>query len=195
MNIKERLALAYRRENERFGDIYDECQKQGCDLDFLKAFANRIWMYPVLQTRCFIDSKAREQLDRFRKRKIDTLEQWKIYLSTLTKLRPNEDKAGEWEESIAVIDYYKETGKYKDSEPFGFWLIRAGENEYTDILIEQNGEDSKIISFLDSMHESITNKAKGNEEAISNIRDELIKNGFSKQVKQCDEEFVSRYKP
>ncbi len=191
MNIKERLVLAQKHEYERFGDVYTECVNKGCDLDFIKSFSNRIWLNPVLQTKCFIDHKARGKLDYSKERKVNKFEQWKIYLSTLIRLRPNEDKINEWKESLAIINYYEETGRFKDSAPFGFWILGAGENGYIDILIEQNGENSKVINYLDN----IEGNYKGDEKRIIKIRNELLNNGFSEQIMKCDKEFIKRYKP
>lgn len=195
MNIKERLVLSQKHEREKFGDIYTECVNKGCDLNFIKSFSNRIWFNPVLQTKCFIDHKARGKLDYFKERKVNKFEQWKIYLSTLIKLRPNDDKINEWKESLAVINYYEETGRFKDSAPFGFWIFGAGENEYTDILIKQNGENSKVINYLDNIYEAIEKNCKGTEKRIIEIRNKLANNGFSEQIMKCDKEFIKRYKP
>lgn len=48
------------QENDRVGDIYHECVKRGCTLEFVKAFDTRIWLYPALQTQAFLGMAARD---------------------------------------------------------------------------------------------------------------------------------------
>ena len=190
--IEQRCQQSKERELQRFGDIYDECENNGCDLDFIKTFSTRMWFHPIAQTKCFVVHKAMGKLDQFRKRTPNSLEQWKIYLSVLIKLRPFHDKAAEWKESLEIIDYYEKTGKFKDSEPWGFWMAYIGENDYIDILFEQNGEDSEIIEALDREYDQIEKGCIGSEARISAIRMFLKEKGYSAEVERCDKEFIHK---
>lgn len=191
-NLKEFQNKIREQEKQSVGDIYDECENRGCDLNFIKAFSTRMWFYPIQQTKCFILSKEKGTLDQFRKRVPNSLEQWKIYLSILLKLRPLHDKVGEWKESLSIIDYYEKTGGFKDSEPWGFWFIGISDNDYIDILFERNGGNSELVKLLDKEYAQIERKNKGGEEKLDAIRNILINNGFKKEVKVCDEIFINK---
>ena len=81
------------QEQVRIGDIHDECVKRGCDVRFLEMFDTRIWMYPIQQTKVFL-----ERHDNVR------LSQWKVYLDVILEKRPHHEKADEWKKSIMMID-------------------------------------------------------------------------------------------
>lgn len=92
-------------ENKRIGDIYAECQRLGVQMRFLQAFDTRAWLFPVEQTRAFIDAKARHT------RAFDAdsaLEQWGTYLRVLIKKRPEHEKVAEWEKALAMLKQYDE---------------------------------------------------------------------------------------
>lgn len=191
MTLKERAEISKRQNYEAFKDIYEYCEKNGCDKDFVDAFRARMFISPIQQTKCFIESVRRNSKYGFDQ--IGKLRKWKTYLSVLLELRPKHDKVDEWKESLSIIDYYEKTSKCKDSEPWGFWLIYIGENDYTDILIEQNGADSKIIQALDEDYDRIISGRKEDEDTLSAIRNYLIKNGYIEEVKKCDAAFIKKY--
>ena len=86
------------QEQVRIGDIYEECVKRGCNIRFLKQFDTRIWMYPIEQTRAFIETDVG----------ID-LKMWKTYLQVLIEKRPNHEKSDDWKKSLLIL------GKYENS--------------------------------------------------------------------------------
>lgn len=97
--------LMIENEKKRIGDIYDECQKRGCALHFLKAFDTRMCFYPEKQTLCFIDSKKRGGC-LSRTGELDNLVQWKIYLEVYIQLRPNDEKTDERKQALKLVDEY-----------------------------------------------------------------------------------------
>lgn len=84
-----------KREEERIGDVYAECERRGCDRGFLKSFNTRIEMYPIQQTKAFL---------RHQEWFMEYLSPWRIYLEVLIELRPNHEKHDEWGQSIKEMD-------------------------------------------------------------------------------------------
>lgn len=90
-----------RQEEQRVGDIYDECIKHGCDLRFLQTFDTRMSLYPLEQTHAFLDAKERTLS------KPDTekrLEQWKIFLRVMIEKRPDDAKTADRKESLELLE-------------------------------------------------------------------------------------------
>ena len=87
-------------EEKRVGDIYSECVERGCDLRFLKAFDTRMWLFPIEQTKAFLDV----QKDGKYSTGVDNrLKQWKIYLQVIIEKRPNHEKADEWKKALKML--------------------------------------------------------------------------------------------
>lgn len=98
--IREWQEKARKAEEERIGDIYNECVKRGCDIRFLKNFDSRIWLYPIEQTTVFLDRRknAKEVVA------VDNhLKQWKFYLQVIIEKRPNHEKADEWKKALKML--------------------------------------------------------------------------------------------
>lgn len=97
-NVREWQAKVKEQEHKRVGDIYDECVKRGCDLRYLKSVDTRAWLYPLRQTNVFLKLKTE-------KRDVsDHIEQWKILLEVLIKLRPEHEKIDDWKESLRLLE-------------------------------------------------------------------------------------------
>lgn len=191
MTLQERIKISKQQNYEAFKDIYEYCEKYSCDKNFVDTFRARMFISPIPQTKCFVEGVRINSKYGFDQ--IGKLRKWKIYLSALLELRPDHEKAKEWKEALEIIKYYEKTDKCKDSEPWGFWLIYIGENDYTDILIEQNGADSKIIQALDEDYDRIISGRKENEDTLSAIRNYLIKNGYIEEVRKSDVAFIQKY--
>ena len=94
---KERIK---RDEEKRVGDIYSECIKRGCEKRFLESFDTRIWLFPITQTRLFIERRSKANAYNAEKH----LRQWEIYLEVLLEKRPDHEKAKEWRESLKILE-------------------------------------------------------------------------------------------
>lgn len=98
--LRERLQ---KREQEMYGDIYDECEKRGCDINFCKSFDTRIRFYPLRQTEIFIEF-VREPEKHINI--VNNFKKWKIYLEVYIELRPNDEKSDERKQALGIIDEY-----------------------------------------------------------------------------------------
>ena len=90
------------REEKRVGDIYTECVKRGCSIRFLEQFDTRIWLYPVEQTKTFLELQKSGNL--YATDIENCLKQWKIYLQVILEKRPKHEKATEWEKALEQLD-------------------------------------------------------------------------------------------
>ena len=102
MTLKERSKISKEQDYEAFKDSYEECKKNGCDRQFVDTFRVRMFISPIPQTRAFIESTKRNYKYSFNT--IDKLNKWKIFLLSLVKLRPNHEKAKEWEEALKILE-------------------------------------------------------------------------------------------
>ena len=101
--------LMIENEKKRIGDIYDECQKRGCDSSFCEAFDTRMSLFPLRQTEIFIEF-AKEPESHFDI--INNVKKWKIYLEVYIQLRPNDEKTDERKKALELIDgYVKKTNR------------------------------------------------------------------------------------
>lgn len=83
------------QENDKYRDIYTECEKRGCPITFARAFNTRAEMFPMKQTLSFIELKDD-----------DNLVLWRTYLEVLQELRYTHPKIEEWGESLMIINGY-----------------------------------------------------------------------------------------
>lgn len=93
------------QEQRRVGDIYDECTRRGCDIEFVKSFEARLWLYPLKQTHSFFEAIDRYPDDE---RRIELLRQWAVLLETARDKRPSHEKVNEWEKALSEISSYQE---------------------------------------------------------------------------------------
>ena len=98
--IREWQEKARKAEEERIGDIYNECVKHGCDIRFLKAFDTRMWLFPIEQTKTFLDVQKN---GKYSTGVDNRLKQWKIYLQVIIEKRPNHEKADEWKKALEML--------------------------------------------------------------------------------------------
>lgn len=98
-NIREWRERIRTAEEKRVGDIYRECIARGCKKEFLQSFDTRIWLFPVEQTRLFLERRSNENAYNEEKH----LKQWQTYLQVILEKRPNHEKATEWKESLEII--------------------------------------------------------------------------------------------
>lgn len=94
------------QEERRIGDIYAECEKRGCDRDFLEAFDGRAWISPVGQAKTFFSLRGNpfatpEEL-------ADCMRQFRIFLEVLIEKRPDHEMRKEWEEALQIIKNIEE---------------------------------------------------------------------------------------
>lgn len=75
---------------------------------------------------------------------------------------------------------------------FDFYIIGMDVWDYTDILIEQNGEESEIIQLLDVNYDRLEKSHSAYADVLLEIRNFLQDHGFERQIKQCDEAFVKK---
>lgn len=106
--LKEAIERIDRAEEKRVGDIRRECIKRGCEEHFLGAFDTRIWLYPLRQTKGFVE--VIEGIN-FSKRDEYTVESaktqfkmWKIYLQVLLEKRPEHEMVDEWREALKLTE-------------------------------------------------------------------------------------------
>ena len=90
------------QEQRRIGDIYSECVERGCDIRFLKAFDTRMWLFPIEQTKTFLD--VQQKNGKYSTGIDDRLKQWKIYLQVIIEKRPNHEKANEWKRALELLN-------------------------------------------------------------------------------------------
>ncbi len=94
-SLKEFAKKAQDKEKERIGDVYDECEKRGCERRFLVQFNTRIEMYPVEQTKAFF-KMSEIQLDK--------IKQWKIYLQVLIEKRFDSPMVKNWKTALEILN-------------------------------------------------------------------------------------------
>ena len=93
--VEKSIKEIRKAENRRVGDVFDECQRRGCDKSFLYAFETRIINYPIIQTESFLEYLDGEDEDLLR--------QWKIYLEVLIEKRPENEKYEEWKKALKLL--------------------------------------------------------------------------------------------
>ena len=77
------------------GDIYEECEKNGCDKSFCESFETRMRLFPLRQTQLFLNSRFKKD---------QKINQWKIYLLAFIKLRPNDEKTDERKAALKLLE-------------------------------------------------------------------------------------------
>lgn len=102
MTLKERAEISKRQNYEAFKDIYEYCEKYGCDKNFVNTFRARIFISPMPQTRAFIESVERNYKYSFDP--IGKLKKWRVFLLALVELLPDHEKAKEWKESLKILE-------------------------------------------------------------------------------------------
>ena len=85
------------------GDIYRECINRGCKKEFLQSFDTRIWLFPVEQTRLFLERRSSANVYNAEKH----LKQWQTYLQVILEKRPNHEKAPEWKKALEILEKAK----------------------------------------------------------------------------------------
>lgn len=90
------------QEEKRIGDIYEECEKRGCNRRFLQAFDTRVWLYPVKQAEAFLSLRNNTVTDQTQL--AERLRQYRIFLEVLIEKRPNHEKQNEWKRALQVIE-------------------------------------------------------------------------------------------
>lgn len=102
MTLKERTEIAKQKRNEYFKDIYAECEKNGCDIQFIDAFKARMFISPLAQTKAFMKSVERNYKYSFDP--IGKLAKWKVFLSAVIKFHPEHEKINEWKEALHLLE-------------------------------------------------------------------------------------------
>ncbi|MBR2132919.1 MAG: hypothetical protein IJ955_10385 [Oscillospiraceae bacterium] len=102
----ERYKILEEKERARIGDVYDECERRGCDRQFLKASSGRMELSPLKQTLTLIALYERETqkngcIDKY---SLDYICQWKIYLEVLVERRPMHEMWSEWDQSLQIMN-------------------------------------------------------------------------------------------
>lgn len=96
--LSRRLAA---QEERRIGDIYAECEKRGCDRNFLKGFDGRAWLSPVGQAKTFL--YLRDNAISNPERLAVHMRQFRIFLEVLVEKRPNHEMRKEWESALQIL--------------------------------------------------------------------------------------------
>lgn len=105
MTLKERAEISKRQNYEAFKDIYEYCEKNGCNKDFVDTFKARMFISPIQQTKAFINSVNRQYEYSFNP--TGNLHKWEVFLSAVVKLRPDHEKSPEWKEAIEILEKAK----------------------------------------------------------------------------------------
>ena len=102
MTLKERLETSKQQNYEAFKDIYEYCEKNGCNKNFVDTFRARMFISPVPQTRAFMESVERNYKYSFDP--VGKLNKWRVFLLALVELRPEHEKAKEWKKSLKILE-------------------------------------------------------------------------------------------
>ncbi len=106
--LKEAMEMMDRAEEKRVGDIRRECIKRGCEEHFLRAFDTRIWLYPLRQTKMFVDVIECINFNNINEYMIEDaktkFKMWKIYLQVLIEKRPDNEMVNEWKEALKLTE-------------------------------------------------------------------------------------------
>lgn len=99
MEVRERLK---KEHDARMNPIYAEFDKMRIPRFHADAFYYRICQFPIKQTLCIVE--LLEKGDMSVPDVGDKLHIWKEYLNIMLKTHPNHEKAGEWKESLAILE-------------------------------------------------------------------------------------------
>lgn len=101
MKPSEFRQLLRDNEEKKYGDIYRECQKRGCDKNFCESFDTRISLFPLKQTEIFIEFN--KEPDKHYWVNDEKIKKWKIYLEVYIELRPDDEKTGERKRALELL--------------------------------------------------------------------------------------------
>lgn len=95
ISLKKTLEKLKNQEENRIGNVYNECEKRGCPSRFAKAFNTRAELFPEKQTRTFLEQNNFSS---------EYLKWWKVYIEVLIENLPNHEKINEWKQCIKLIE-------------------------------------------------------------------------------------------
>lgn len=101
VNLREFQKKIAEQGKKRVGDIYEECEKRGCNRHFLQAFDTRIWLFPIEQAKTFLSFRDDSFTDQARLE--EYLRQYSTFLEVLIEKRPDHEKRKEWESALREI--------------------------------------------------------------------------------------------
>lgn len=97
-NLIERLDENRKQHEEEM--CYLQALKNGCEERFLRCFDGRMELYPLEQTKAFLELLKTKHLDTTEQK----LKQWLVWLKTLVKEKPTHKDVNIWEKSIKLIE-------------------------------------------------------------------------------------------
>lgn len=100
-NLRDWRKRIKEQEKQRIEDVYEACEKRGCDRHFLSTFDTRAWLFPEAQAKAFLSLRNSRGIEQ--ERLADQLRQYRIFLEVLIEKRPNHEKNKEWVQALELL--------------------------------------------------------------------------------------------